>query len=469
MVTIKKNEKYTVEITDYTEEGLGVGKVKMADGESFFPLFIKNTAVGDKVVAEVIKVKKTYGYGRIIEILSPSSDRKDPDCVVFGKCGGCQLRHIRYEAQLQWKEKRVSDVMERVGGVKAGVDYEFLPIIGMDDTVRYRNKAQYPVGSKDGMTVTGFYAGRTHAIIPTNDCMIEHEGNADILRRIRCFWDSNKLSVYKEESGSGILRHILIRTAFASKETMVCLVVNLKDDDKKYLKEFNSLGEELKKINNNISSFILNFNNKKTNVILGDKEQVIFGKGFITDYISDLRFRVSAGSFFQVNPVQTVKLYEKALEFAGLTGKENVWDLYCGTGTISLFLAKKAGFVYGVESFEKAVEDAKINAEDNGIKNVRFICSKAEEIKIGEDISRPDLIVVDPPRKGCDERLLETIANSDAKRLVYVSCNPATLARDTAILSRSGIFLKRLLPVDMFPETTGVENVAFFEKNLKIF
>ena len=464
MVTIKKNERYTVEITDYTEEGLGVGKVKMADGESFFPLFIKNTAVGDKIVAEVIKVKKTYGYGRIIEVLSPSADRKDPGCAVFGKCGGCQLRHIRYGAQLQWKERRVSDVMERVGGVKAGLDYEFLPIVGMDDTARYRNKAQYPVGIKDGKTVTGFYAGRTHAIIPTDDCMIEHEDNAEILRFIRCFWDDSKLSVYNEETGKGILRHILIRTAFTSKETMVCLVVNLKDSDEKYLKKFERLGEELKKSNDNISSFILNFNSKKTNVILGDKERVIFGQGFITDHICDLRFRVSAGSFFQVNPVQTVKLYEKALEFAGLTGEENVWDLYCGTGTISLFLAKKAGFVYGVESFEKAVEDAKTNAKDNMIENVRFICSKAEDIKIGEDISRPDVIVVDPPRKGCDERLLETITKAGTKRLVYVSCNPATLARDTAILNASGMSLKSLQPVDMFPETTGVENVALFEK-----
>ena len=455
---INKNDRFTVDIIDYTDEGLGVGKVKLPGTESFLTLFIKNTAVGDRVITEVIKLKKSYGYGRLIEVIKPSRDRRDPVCKVFGKCGGCQLRHISYEAQLSWKEKRVADVMERVGGVKAGKDFVFFPIIGMSDCQRYRNKAQYPVGKKDGKTVTGFYAGRTHSIIPASDCLIEHKDNAAILKSIRDFWDREGLSVYDENTGEGMLRHILIRTGFATNEIMVCLVVNSKKTVKNRILE---LADILSK-NSKIKSFLVNYNNKKTNVILGGKEEVIFGKSYITDCISDLKFKISAGSFFQVNPVQTVKLYEKALEFADLSGEETVWDLYCGTGTISLFLARKAGFVYGVEIFEKAVGDARENAVLNNINNVSFLCSDAQEMSLNTDVDNPDVVVVDPPRKGCDEKLLATIVQSGAKRLVYVSCNPATLARDTALLTESGFVLDKLQPVDMFPETTGVECVALF-------
>ena len=458
MVNIKKKDIYTVTITDYTDEGLGVGKVNLPGTESFFPLFIKNTAIGDVLEAEVMKLKSGYGYARMVNLVEASPDRKDPGCKVFGKCGGCRLRHIRYDAQLEWKEKRVADVMERVGGVKAGVDFELMPVIGMDDTLRYRNKAQYPVGEKDRKAVTGFYAERTHSVIPVEDCLIEHESNRDILKVIRDYIDKKKIPVYDETRGEGVIRHVLIRTAFARDEIMVCLVVNA---GKEIIGKLGELADILKD-NKSIRSFMVNYNTRNTNVILGDREDVIYGESYITDSIGDLQFRISAGSFFQVNPAQTIRLYEKALEYCELQGDENVWDLYCGIGTISLFLAQKAGSVLGVEVFEKAVENARENAALNAVSNVSFICAKAEDVVLDSGIERPDVVVVDPPRKGCDGKLLETIAESGAKRLVYVSCNPATLARDTAVLRELGLSLLKLQPVDMFPETTGVENVALF-------
>ena len=455
MADIIKNKNYTVRITDYTDEGLGVGK----DEESFLTLFVKDTAIGDKVEAKVLKAKKTYGYAKMISLMEASPDRKDPGCAVFDKCGGCQLRHISYEAQLTWKEKRVADVLERVGGLKAGEDFKMLPIIGMENPLRYRNKAQYPVGIKDRKAVTGFFAERSHRVIPTEDCLIEHAQNASILETIRRYLNDNNVPVYDEETHDGLVRHVLIRTAFSSGDIMVCLVLNCDEGDEREFKILDGLADELKK-NENIKSFVYNFNNKKTNVIMGRTEKTVFGDHFITEYIGDVGFHISPGSFFQVNPVQTKVLYEKACEYAGLTGKETVWDLYCGIGTISLFLSGKAGQVYGVEVYGQAVENAKENAKINNIDNATFICSKAEDIRIGKDLPAPDVILVDPPRKGCDAKLLETIAEASPRRLVYVSCNPATLARDVKVLTEAGFVLKEVQPVDMFPETTGVETVA---------
>ena len=475
---IKKNDKVCIDITDYTDEGLGVGRAKTSEGT--FTLFVKDTAIGDRVEAVVTKVCKTYGYARLLSVTKPSPDRTDTGCPVASPCGGCSLRHISYEAQLKWKQKRVTDCMSRIGSLAAGEDYELLPIAGMEDPVRYRNKAQYPVGVKAGRIVTGFYAGRTHTVIASEDCMIEPRGFADILSVFRTFAERNSLSVYDEMTGTGLLRHVLLREGMSGKEIMVCVVVNAAPGDKR-LVVFDELIRELQK-KAEIKAVLLSHNTRRTNVILGDKETCLYGIGRIRDKIGANVYEISARSFYQVNPVQTEVLYERCAAAAGLTGKETVWDLYCGTGTITLFLAAKAKEVYGVEIVRAAVEDAKRNAALNGISNAQFACGRAEDIIIdgrepdlksvgypdmvsseqhggGDDtdlyLPPPDVIVVDPPRKGCDVKLIETIAGSGASKLVYVSCNPATLARDAGRLSERGYKLKTLEPVDMFPHTTA--------------
>ncbi len=482
---IKKNDKVCIDITDYTDEGLGIGRAKTSEGT--FTLFVKDTAIGDRVEAVVTKVCKTYGYARLLSVTKPSPDRTDTGCPVASPCGGCSLRHISYEAQLKWKQKRVTDCMSRIGSLAAGEDYELRPIAGMDDPARYRNKAQYPMGVKEGRIVTGFYAGRTHTIIASDDCMIEPRAFADILAAIRTFAERNSLSVYDEETGSGLLRHVLLREGMDGKELMVCVIVNAPPGDKRFL-VFEELVRELKEIRE-IKTILLSHNTKRTNVILGEKETCLYGEGRIRDKIGENVYEISARSFYQVNPAQTKVLYDKTTVAAGLTGKETVWDLYCGTGTISLFLAGKAREVYGVEIVSAAVEDAKRNAALNGISNAHFACGRAEDIIIDDSepdlklsgrqvrgsqelhgegdntdlqLPPPDVIVVDPPRKGCDGKLIETIAGSGAKKLVYVSCNPATLARDAGMLAGRGYKLKTLEPVDMFPHTTGVECVAEF-------
>ena len=471
---IKKNDKVCIDITDYTDEGLGVGKVRTPEGT--FTLFVKDTAIGDSIEAVVTKVCKTYGYARLLSVTEPSPDRTDPGCPVAASCGGCSLRHISYEAQLKWKLRRVADCMSRIGGLTSEKDYELRPVSGMDDPVRYRNKAQYPVGVRDGRIVTGFYAGRTHTVIASEDCRIEPGVFADILATFKTFAERNALSVYDESTGAGLLRHVLLREGMKGKELMVCVIVNAPPGDKR-IKVFNELASELQK-KEEIKTVLLSHNTKRTNVILGDSETCLYGNGRIRDKIGENVYEISARSFYQVNPAQTKVLYDKTTAAAGLTGKETVWDLYCGTGTISLFLAGKAKEVYGVEVVRAAVEDAKRNADLNGISNAHFVCGRAEDIisekksadmyhdETGGDqglcMPPPDVIVVDPPRKGCDVRLIETIAGSGAKRLVYVSCNPATLARDAGLLSGRGYKLKTLEPVDMFPHTTGVECVAEF-------
>ena len=463
---IKKNDKVCIDITDYTDEGLGVGRVNT--GEGTLALFVKDTAIGDRVEAVVTKVCKNYGYARPVSVLTASPHRTDPGCSVASSCGGCSLRHISYSAQLVWKEKRVSDCMKRLGGLVPGKDYKSLPIAGMAEPVRYRNKAQHPVCRRKGRTVTGFYAGRTHTVIESEDCLIEPESFGEILKIIRDYADRNNISVYDESTGNGLIRHILLREGMGGAELMVCIIVNAAPGDRR-LAVFEGLSQTLSKIPD-IKTFILSHNTARTNVIPGRKETVLFGDGCIRDRIGTKVYEISAGSFYQVNPRQTEVLYEKAAGAARLTGEEVVWDLYCGTGTISLFLAEGAKRVYGVEIAESSVKDAVRNAALNGIENTLFYCGKAEDIVIAKpeedgteknlSLPPPDVVVVDPPRKGCDGKLIETIIRSGADRLVYVSCNPATMARDIRLLADGGYRLEELQPVDMFPHTTGVECVG---------
>lgn len=450
----KKDDKVTLTITDMGTGGEGIGRTED------YTVFVKDTIVGDVVEAKIIKAKKNYAYGRLLSVLKPSPDRVEPRCPVARACGGCSLQHMDYRAQLRWKEKLVRGNLEHIGGI---TDYELLPIIGMDNPYNYRNKAQYPVGKKrDGETIIGFYAGRTHSIIPNMDCCIGAPQNAGILAIVKKYLDKNHVEPYDEETHTGLIRHILIRTGFVTGQVMVCLVIN-----------GSKLPNESELINAlsdfaGMTSIMINENRQRTNVILGDKVRTLWGKPYIEDYIGDIIFRISPLSFFQVNPAQTLHLYEKALEFANLTGNETVWDLYCGIGTISLFLAGRAKHVYGVEVVPQAIEDARENARLNNITNVEFFVGKAEDIVpqaySGADkdspMANPDVIVVDPPRKGCDETLLNTIVLMAPKRIVYVSCDSATLARDLKYLSANGYKTQKVQPVDQFGHSGHVETVV---------
>lgn len=445
---IKKNEEYIITIEDMGSEGEGVGKI---DG---FTLFVKDALPGDVAKVKVIKEGKTYGYGRLMEIITPSEYRVEAVCPVARQCGGCQIQELSYEAQLAFKEKKVQNNLERIGKIMPD-EYEMCTIIGMEEPYHYRNKAQFPVGmDKDGNIVTGFYAGRTHSIIPCDDCAIGDEINVRILAIVKAHMKKYNIKPYDEEKHTGLVRHILIRRGFTTGEIMVCIIINGVD-----FKASDELVAELKNIEG-MTSISLNINREKTNVIMGKTVIDLYGEGYITDYIGDVRFRISPLSFFQVNPVQTRELYGKALEFAGLTGNETVWDLYCGVGTISLFLAKSARKVYGVEIVPEAIEDARKNASLNSIDNAEFFVGKAEEVvpKMYREYGiGADVVVVDPPRKGCDEKLLETMIDMKPERIVYVSCDSATLARDLKYLRENGYEVKKVQPVDMFPHSSHVE------------
>ena len=493
----KKNELVTIEITDMGNGGEGIGR---ADG---FTLFVKGAVVGDVIEAKVLKAKKTYGYAKIERILQPSEHRVEPVCPVAGRCGGCQLQAMNYVAQLSWKERKVRECLERIGGVAfaeasdgtedtAGVAADnvcetdkpcFLPILGMEDYFAYRNKAQFPVGKdKNGTVVTGFYAGHSHAIIPSTTCAIQAPVNEVICKIVCEHMEQNNVAPYEEESHTGLVRHILTRVGAATGEVLVCLIINGKSLPKakilagrlrEVVEAFSEVdaenGAQGDKKKLTLKGFCLNVNREKTNVILGNEIIPVWGETYITDYIGEVSFRISPLSFYQVNPKQTKVLYEKALEFAGLTGNEIVWDLYCGIGTISLFLAKKAKQVYGVEIVPQAIEDAKQNALRNGITNAEFFVGAAEDVlptkyKESNGSMRADVIVVDPPRKGCDETLLQTVVNMEPKRVVYVSCDPATLARDVKYLEENGYKLEKAQPVDMFPFTEHVECVTLLQR-----
>ncbi|SHO48296.1 23S rRNA (uracil(1939)-C(5))-methyltransferase RlmD [Anaerocolumna xylanovorans] len=450
---LKKNEECIIHIEDMGNDGEGIGKYQG------YTLFVKNALVGDTVRVRAMKCKKNYGYARLMEIITPSPYRVEPRCRIALQCGGCTLQHLDYEEQLRRKQKKVADCIERLGGITGG--YELCSIIGMQNPYYYRNKAQFPVGSKNGKLSIGFYAGGSHSIIDTDNCCIQAKENEDIVRAVRSFLEEENISIYNEETHEGLVRHILIRVGFVTGEIMVCLVINGND-----LSDKEKLVEKLKSIKG-MKSISLNINKEKTNVILGNKIRPLWGEPCITDYIGAVKFRISPLSFYQVNPAQTRVLYEKALEFACLQGDETVWDLYCGIGTISLFLAAKAKKVYGVEIIPQAIEDARENARINGIENAEFFVGAAEEVlpeKYRQEKIDADVIVVDPPRKGCAESLLDTIVLMAPKRVVYVSCDPATLGRDLKYLTSRGYELKKVQAVDQFPHTGHVETVVLLKQ-----
>ncbi len=528
----QKNEIVELQITDLGSEGEGIGKI---DG---FPFFVKGALPGDTIRASVMKAKKNMAFARLQEILVPSPDRIDAPCPVFGRCGGCQLMHLAYPAQLRYKEQKVKNALQRIGGIsKELLDAVMEPVIGMTagkeaspagealkslkaatgspkhslgaGTLRYRNKTQVPFGrDREGNTIYGFYAGRTHAVIPCADCLLGSAENKEILQVIREWMDTFHVQPYDETDGKGLIRHVLIRKGFhtghnedlpAGKslkrlkagagspkqslgaEIMVCLVINGKKLPKK-----EALCERLAQIPG-MHSVSVSINEENTNVIMGDNYETLWGEDVIYDEIcrckyddtwsridgSGITYGISPLSFYQVNPVQTEKLYTTALEYAGLTGQETVWDLYCGIGTISLFLAQRAKQVYGVEIVPQAIDDARENAKRNGITNAQFFVGAAEEVLPayyrGElpmtatgspNMRHPDVIVVDPPRKGCDSACLETMVQMQPQRIVYVSCDPATLARDMKYLCEQGYELKRVRACDMFPNSFHVETVA---------
>ena len=449
----RKNDLVTLEIEDCGIDGEGIGK---ADG---FTVFVKDAVIGDTVTAKIIKAKKNYGYGRLMEVLKPSPYRVEPKCEFARQCGGCQLQALSYDQQLVFKTNKVKGHLERIGGF---TDIPMEPIIGMDELFHYRNKAQFPVGrNKEGKIVTGFYAGRTHNIIENRDCALGVAENKEVLDRVIAHMEKYGIEPYNEATGKGLVRHVLIRYGYFTKEVMVCLILN----GNKLPKE-EQLVKSLCEIPG-MTSITINVNKKHSNVILGEEICLLWGQEYITDRIGDISYQISPLSFYQVNPMQTQKLYAKALEYADLHGQETVWDLYCGIGTISLFLAQKAKFVRGVEIVPAAIENAKENAKLNGLENTEFFVGKAEEVLPREYKKNgvyADVIVVDPPRKGCDETLLETMVEMNPERIVYVSCDSATLARDLKYLCERGYELRKVCPVDQFGMTVHVETVVLLSQ-----
>lgn len=453
MAAFKKNDKVILKIEDMGTDGTGIGKL---DG---YTLFVKDALIGDEIEAVLMKLKKNYGYARMVKIVVPSRHRIEPKCPVHRQCGGCQFQALDYAQELKFKQNKILNNLIRIGGF---LNPPMEPILGMKEPYFYRNKAQFPVGTdKEGNPITGFYAGRTHTIIPCTDCCLGQPVNHEILEKILSYMKENQISAYEEKTGTGLIRHILIRSGFTTGEILVCLVLNGTT-----LPREQSLVSSLKEIPS-ITSIMLNINTEKTNVILGKKTKILSGQGFITDFIGNIKFQISPLSFYQVNPVQTKVLYEKALDYASLTGTETVWDLYCGIGTISLFLAQKAKQVYGVEIVPQAVRDARKNASLNSIQNVEFYEGKAEEVvpEIYEKTgAQTDVVVVDPPRKGCEEHLLITILKMSPKRIVYVSCDSATLARDLRFLCDRGYELQKVQGVDQFGRTGHVETVCLLSR-----
>ena len=463
---MNKNDIVTVEITDIGVSGEGIGHV---DG---YTLFIKDAVIGDVVEAKVMKAKKNYGYARLMKVITPSEYRVEPKCAFARRCGGCQIQEMSYDRQLVFKDQKIRGNLERIGGfTKDQSDTVMQPVVGMEHPFGYRNKAQFPFGTdKEGNPITGFYAGRTHDIIANTDCALGVEQNKEILEIILQYMRENKIKSYDEKTGKGLIRHALIRYGFKTKEIMVCLVVNGKK-----LPKAERLIEKLIQIEG-MTSITISPNTRRDNVIMGDSYEILWGQGYITDYIGNVKYQISPLSFYQVNPVQTEKLYGLALEYADLKGDETVWDLYCGIGTISLFLAQKAKQVYGVEIVPQAIDDAKENAKINAIDNAEFFVGKAEEVlpeyyaeyerEHNGETAHADVIVVDPPRKGCDETLLETIVKMQPEKVVYVSCDSATLARDLKYLCANGYEIRMCRGVDQFPQSVHVETVVLLSKGM---
>jgi 23S rRNA (uracil1939-C5)-methyltransferase len=450
-IPVQKNDYIDVVFEDLTHDGAGVAKV---DG---FPLFVPNGLPGEKAQIKVIKVNKGYGFGRIIEIYEKSPYRVEVPSSELHKYGGCQLEHISYEGQLKYKENQVRQVLTRIGKLE---DVTVHPILGMENPWQYRNKAQVPVGEKDGKLIAGFFKPRSHEIVDTDESLIQLPEINEAVQAVKVICSELGISPYQEESHKGVLRHIMARYGQQTGELMVVLITRTADIPNK-----DKLVEKIIARLPKVKSIVHNVNSKRTNVILGEKTTVLWGNEVIYDLIGDVKFAISALSFYQVNPVQTKVLYDKALEYAGLSGEESVIDAYCGIGTISLFLAQRAKKVFGVEVVPEAIEDAKRNAALNGMNNVEFAAGEAEVVipKWYKEGNSADVLVVDPPRKGCDETFLQTIIEMKPKKVVYVSCNPATLARDLRILEDCGYKTLEVQPVDMFPQTTHVECVAVIQ------
>ena len=453
---VEKNKEYILDIIAQGYEGEGIAKI-----DNTFPVFIEGALVGEKVKVKIVKSKKSFAYGKLIEIVEESKERCTSECGIYKKCGGCKLQHSTYKEQLKFKHERVKDCISKIG--KLDESLVKFPL-GMEEPWRYRNKVQLPIGLVNGELKIGFFAPRSHEIIDMETCLIQDEVADKVVQLTREWIKKNNIKPYNVDGKydeSGILRHVMIRRGFKTDEVMVVLVTNgakLPNKD-----------EFIKLMVDNIpgiKSIVQNINSKPTNVILGQECITLWGEPTISDYIGDFKFNISPLSFFQVNPIQTEVLYGKALEYAELSGDETVFDAYCGTGTITLFLSQKAKKVYGVEIIPQAIENANINAKENNVDNVEFFVGESE-IVIPDLINKgikADVVVVDPPRKGCDVKLLNAITNINAERIVYVSCDPSTLARDLAILEENGYKTTTVQPVDMFPHTAHIENVALLIK-----
>ncbi len=444
---IKKNDRINLTVTSCSVNGSGVGRY---DGMA---IFVPATAVGDEIVAHILKTKKTYAFAKVDSVIAPSKDRIQPECPVYLKCGGCVFSHMTYEAEAKIKADHVAECFRRIGGLTP----EFEPIIAGDSDKRYRNKAQFPVAFENGEIKTGFYSPHSHRVVHCPDCLLQPAEFEGILEAFSQYIKENNVSVYDETAHKGLLRHIYIRKGSASGQIMVCAVINGKK-----LPDEEGLVKILREKEKAIESIIINSNTKDTNVILGDKCRTLWGKDSIRDILCGLEFEISPLSFYQVNRNQAEKLYNKAAEYAELTGNETVLDLYCGAGTIGLSMAKNAKEIIGVEIVPEAIEDAKINAKINKIENARFICADAAQAaeKLKEEGIKPDVIILDPPRKGCSPEMLKTATEMAPERIVYVSCDPATLARDCGILAEKGYIARKVTPVDMFPRTGHVETVV---------
>lgn len=444
-----KDREYEVDVVDIGQGGVGIGK---HDG---FTVFVDGGLISDKLKVKITKSKKNYAVGEIVEIIEKSPFRVERVCSdKLSDCGGCQIEELDYQKQLDIKTNEVKQTISRIGKLN---DTLVHPTLGMENPFRYRNKAQFPIQKIDGKTVIGFYKKKSHDVIPTDKCIIQHDVNDKIIKIIKTYIKAYNVSIYDEKTHTGVLRHLVTKVGFETKEVMVVLVANGKK-----LPYLNELASVLKENVPGFKTLVLNTNREKTNVILGKENKVIYGDGKINDYIGDLVFEISPLSFFQVNPSQTEVLYNKALEYADLKENDTVFDIYCGIGTISLFLAQKAKKVYGVEIVGDAIKDAKINAKLNKLENTEFFVGKAEEVvpKLYKEGKTANVVVVDPPRKGCEESVLDTIVSMEPDKVVYVSCNPSTLARDLAYLDERGYKCKEIQPVDMFPHTMHVESVA---------
>lgn len=449
---VEAGKTYNITITGLGHSGEGVGRYQD------FTVFVPGALPGEQITAQITTVKKNYAVGRVTAIEVPSPHRIPPECGIYQECGGCQLQHLTYQEQLNVKRQQVVDAITRIGKLP---DVIVHPTLGADDPWYYRNKMQFPVGLQQGKVVVGCYSQGSHDIVDTDNCLIQHQTNNAIVREVRTVIAELKIEPYNEHTGQGVIRHVLGRVGTATGEVMVVLVTAT---DR--LPKQDQLIERLKAKIPGLVSLVQNINPKRTNIIMGNKTVTLWGQDTITDKLGEFCFAISARSFFQVNTVQAEVLYNQAVKYAGLTGSETVIDAYCGTGTITLFLARKAKKVYGIEIVEPAILDARKNAVNNNVANVEFMVGDAVQVmpRLFKQGIRPDVIVVDPPRAGCEQKVLETFVNMEPKRIVYVSCNPASLARDLAVLAEKGYVVKEVQPVDMFSQTFHVESVALIER-----